>query len=157
MRVSAVRLLRDAKYPEAIAPMAPLVLDPFDDIQLEAIAAELSFFLEQDVKSKRMVGFVVEKRKSAIAAAAFDLGPLAVWPRPVPAELVTALLQAVDDENAKVRLEAIYALGVIAQAPLAADQVAAADQGAGSLRSGGPRRRRRASSAASRSARRGTR
>ena len=36
---------------------------------------------------------------------------------------MTALLQAVDDENAKVRLEAIYATGVIAQAPLAADQV----------------------------------
>jgi HEAT repeat protein len=123
IRVSAVRLLRDAKYPEAIAPLTPLVLDPFDDIQLEAIDAELSFFLEQDVKSKRMVAFVVEKRTSAMAAAAFDLGPLAVWPRPVPAELVTALLQAVDDENQKVRLEAIYALGVIAKGPLAADQV----------------------------------
>jgi HEAT repeat protein len=123
VRLSAVRLLRDAKYPEAVAPLAPLVLDPLDDVQLETIAAELSFFLEQDVKSKRMVGFVLEKRKSAVAVAAFDLGPLAVWPRPVPAELVTALLQAVDDETAKVRLEAIYALGVIAKAPLQAEQV----------------------------------
>jgi HEAT repeat protein len=124
VRLSAVRLLRDAKYPEAIEPMAPLVLDPLDDIQLETIAAELGFFLEQDVKPKKMVGFVVEKRKSGIAVAAFDLGPLAVWPRPVPAELVTALLQAVDDDNPKVRLEAIYATGVIAKAPLAADQAA---------------------------------
>jgi HEAT repeat protein len=124
MRLSAVRLLRDSKYPEAIEPMAPLVLDPLDDIQLETIAAELAFFLEQDVKPKKMVGFVVEKRKSGIAVAAFDLGPLAVWPRPVPAELVTALLQAVDDDNPKVRLEAIYATGVIAKAPLAADQAA---------------------------------
>ncbi|MEO6239306.1 MAG: HEAT repeat domain-containing protein [Vicinamibacterales bacterium] len=123
MRLSAVRLLRDAKYPEAVVPMAPLVLDPIDDVQLEAIAAELSFFLEQDVKSKKMVGFVLEKRKSVIAAAAFDFGPLAVWPRPVPAELVTALLQAVDDENAKVRLEAIYATGVIARGPLSAAQM----------------------------------
>jgi HEAT repeat protein len=123
-RISAVRLLRDAKYPEAVEPMAPLVLDPIDDIQLETIAAELSFFLEQDVKPKKMVGFVVEKRKSGIGAAAFDLGPLVVWPRRVPAELVTALLQAVDDENAKVRLDAIYAAGVIAKAPLAPDQVA---------------------------------
>jgi HEAT repeat protein len=122
-RMDAVRLLRDAKYPEAIAPMAPLVLDPIDEIQLETIGAELAFFLEQDVKSKKMVGFVVEKRKSAIAAAAFDLGPLAVWPRPVPAELVTALLQATDDENARVRLEAIYATGVIAKAPLTAEQI----------------------------------
>jgi len=118
-RLAAVRLLREAKYPEAAAPMAPLVLDPVDDIQLEAIAAELSFYLEQDVKSKRMVGFVLEKRTAAIAAAAFDLGPLVVWPRPVPAELVSALLQAVDDENPKVRLEAIYATGVIAKATLA--------------------------------------
>ena len=31
-RAAAVRLLRDAKYPEAVAPMAPLVLDPLDDI-----------------------------------------------------------------------------------------------------------------------------
>src|SRR2546425_3891537 len=68
-RLSAVRLLREAKYPEAVVPLAPLVLDPFDDIQLETMQAELSFFLDQDVKSKRMVGFVLEKRKAAIAAA----------------------------------------------------------------------------------------
>lgn len=123
VRVSAVRMLRDAKYPEAVAPLAPLVLDPIDEIQIETIGAELSFFLEQDVKSKRMVGFILEKRKSTVAAAAFDLGPLAVWPRRVPPELVTALLQAVDDETAKVRLEAIYALGVIARAPLEPGQV----------------------------------
>ena len=118
-RSAAIRLLRDAKYPEAVAPVAPLVLDPIDDIQLEAIAAELSFFLEQDVKPKKMVGFVVEKRRSAVAAAAFDLGPLVVWPRAVPPELTSSLLQAVDDDNAKVRLEAIYAAGIIAKAPLA--------------------------------------
>jgi HEAT repeat protein len=99
--------------------MAALVLDPIDDIQLEAIDAELSFFLpDQDVKSKKMIGHVIEQRKSAVALAAFDLGPLVVWPRPAPPELVSALLQAVDDENAKVRLEAIYAVGVVAIPPL---------------------------------------
>jgi len=122
-RLSAIHLLRDAKYPEAIVPIAPLVLDPLDEVQLEAIDAELSFFLEQDVRSKKMVGFVIEQRKSALALAAFELGPYAVWPRPVPAELVTNLLQAVDDESPKVRLEAIYAAGVIAKAPLAPEQV----------------------------------
>src|SRR5262249_48764595 len=56
-REAATRLLRDARYPEAIGPMAPLVLDPVDSIQLEAIDAELSFFLpDQDVKSKKMIG-----------------------------------------------------------------------------------------------------
>ena len=121
-RAAAVRLLRDAKYPEAVGPMAPLVLDPLDDIQLEAIAAELAFFIDQDVRTKKMVGFVVEQRRSGIAAGAFDLGPLAVWPRPVPPELVSALLQAIDDDNPKVRLEAIYAAGVMARAPLAPEQ-----------------------------------
>ena len=118
VRMSAIHLLRDAKYPEAVPPIAPLVMDPIDEIQIEAIAAELSFFLEQDVRSKKMVGFVVEKRSSALARAAFDLGPHAVWPRQVPPELVTALLTAVDDDNKKVRAEAIYAIGVIARAPL---------------------------------------
>jgi HEAT repeat protein len=121
-RLAAVRLLRDAKYPEAVEPMAPLVLDPLDDIQLEAIAAELAFFIDGDVRSKKMVGFVIEKRASGIAAAAFDLGPLAVEPRTAPPELVTSLLQAVDDENPKVRLEAMYATGVVATMPLTAEQ-----------------------------------
>ena len=103
IRMSAIHLLRDAKYPEAVAPIAPLVMDPVDDIQLEAIAAELSFFLDQDVRSKKMVGFVLEKRKSAIAQGAFEA--------------------AVDDDNGKVRLEAIYATGVIARAPIAAENV----------------------------------
>jgi HEAT repeat protein len=122
-RLNAIHLLRDAKYPEAVSPIAPLVADPVDEVQLEAIAAELSFFLEEDVRSKRMVGFVVEKRKSGIARGAFDLGPYAVWPRPVPTELASWLLEAVDDENAKVRLEAIYALGVLGRNPLTPEQV----------------------------------
>jgi HEAT repeat protein len=121
-RLAAVHLLRDAKYPEAIAPMAAVVLDPIDAIQLEAIAAELSFFLDQDVRTRKMVAFVVEKRSSGIAVAAFDLGPLAVWPRPAPPELLSALLQAVDDENSKVRLEAIYAFGILARPPLTPEQ-----------------------------------
>ena len=123
MRLSAIKLLRDAKYPEAVPPIAPLVADPVDEVQLEAIAAELSFFLEQDVKSKRMVGFLIEKRESALGQSAFDLGPYAVWPRTVPPELVSSLLQAVDDDNGKVRLDAIYAIGVIARGPLAAEHV----------------------------------
>jgi HEAT repeat protein len=60
-----------------------------------------------------MIGYVIEQRKSAIAMAAFDLGPLVVWPRSAPPELVSSLLQAVDDENGKVRLEAIYAVGIV--------------------------------------------
>lgn len=121
-RLDAVRLLHDAKYPEAIGPMAPLVLDPVDDIQLEAIAAELSFFVDQDIKSRRMVGFVLEKRNPLVAWTAFDLGPLALMPRKSPPELVASLLQAIDDGNPRVRVEAMYAVGVVARPPLTAEE-----------------------------------
>jgi HEAT repeat protein len=63
-------------------------------------------------------------RNPGIAPAAFELGPLAVWPRPVPPELIRGLLQALDDDNQRVRLEAIYALGTIARPPLAAEPAA---------------------------------
>ena len=116
IRVSAVRLLREAGYAEAIVPMAPLVTDPIDAIQLEAIDAELAFFLIEPVPAKKRVALVVEVRTDGRAAAAFAAGPLAVWPKIAPRELVDALLTAVDDEHKKVRLEAIYTLGVVAGA-----------------------------------------
>jgi HEAT repeat protein len=118
VRSSAVRLLRESKYPEAAGPIASLVTDPVDQVQLEAIAAELSFFLVEDIPAKKRVALFVEKRTPAQAAAAFELGPLAVWAHPVPPELVRGLLQAVDDESQKVRVEAIYTLGTIAHPPL---------------------------------------
>lgn len=121
VRLAAVKLLREAKYPEAVVPIAALVNDPLDAIQLEAIGAELSFFLVEDVPTRRRLGFLVEVRNRGGAPTAFDLGPLAVWPRPAPPEVVDALLQAVDDDNARVRLEAIYAAGVVANGPLAPD------------------------------------
>jgi HEAT repeat protein len=121
IRISAVRLLQQAGHREAIVPMAPLVTDPVNEIQLEAIGAELSFFLVEPVPAKKRVALVVEVRSSGQGGAAFQRGPLAAWPTPAPPELVSALLKAVDDENKKVRLEAIYTLGVVARGPLAGD------------------------------------
>jgi HEAT repeat protein len=113
LRISAVRLLRESRYPEAIAPMAALVNDPINDIQLEVISTQLGFFLVEDIPMKRKVAFIVEVRSGGSASRAFDMGPLAVWPKAAPPELVKSLLNAVDDENATVRLEAIYAVGVV--------------------------------------------
>jgi HEAT repeat protein len=113
LRMSAVRLLRDAKYPEALGPMVPLVNDPVNEIQLEALATELSFFLVDEIPSRRKVAFLVEVRADGQAPRAFEMGPLAAWPKRPPPELVTALLKAIDDDNGSVRLEAIYTLGVI--------------------------------------------
>jgi HEAT repeat protein len=64
------------------------------------------------------VALFVEVRNPGRASLAFELGPLAVSARDVPPELVDALLKAIDDENPKVRLEAIYTLGTIAHPPL---------------------------------------
>jgi HEAT repeat protein len=118
VRLASVQLLRESRYPEASVPIAPLINDPIDQIQLEAIWAELSFFLVHDLPSKKRVGLVVEVRNPGQAAAAFDMGPLAVERRAAPEEVIEALLKAVDDENPKVRVEAIYTVGTIASAPL---------------------------------------
>jgi HEAT repeat protein len=127
IRISAVRLLRETGYAEAISPLAAVVNDQVNDIQLAAIDAELSFFMVEPIPTKKHVALVVEVRTEGRAPTAFELGPLAVWPKAVPAELVDALLQAVDDENKKVRVEAIYTLGVIGSgAPLKMSDAAVA-------------------------------
>ena len=79
VRLAAVQLLRESKYPEAIGPMAPLVNDPVDQIQLEAIGAELSFFLVEDVPIEEAGGALSSRCAiRRIAPPAFELGPLAV-------------------------------------------------------------------------------
>src|SRR5215510_14029353 len=45
-RLKAAQMLKEAGYPEAAVPLAALVTDPADEVQLEAIAAELNIFLE---------------------------------------------------------------------------------------------------------------
>jgi HEAT repeat protein len=146
IRVSAVRLLREAGYAEAIVPIAPLVNDPIDEIQLEAIDSELAFFLVEPVPAKKRVALVLEVRSEGRAAGAFDAGRLAVWPKAAPSELVDALLTAIDDDHKKVRLEAIYTLGVVAGAsgtplsqPAAARLVKALDHYDPAVRAGAAR------------------
>lgn len=119
-RLRSVELLRESKYLEAIEPIAPLVNDPLDEIQLAAIETELSFYLVDDVNARRRMALIVEVRGAGRAESAFAAGPLAVWPRPVPPALLSSLLKAVDDESPKVRVEAIYTFGTIANPQAAA-------------------------------------
>jgi HEAT repeat protein len=122
-RMDALKLLGESRYFEAVLPIAPLVNDPIDAIQLEAIGTELSFWAVQDIRARKRVALIIETRSGAGRAEnVFNAGAMAVLPRPAPAELVDALLKAVDDENPKVRIEAIYALGSIAQETLNAEQ-----------------------------------
>jgi HEAT repeat protein len=119
VRLTAVRLLRESGYPEAIGPIAALVLDPDDDVQFEAIGAQLSFFMPEPIPARRRVGLVVERRSRSAAETAFEMGAHAALPRPVPPGLAAGLIQAIQDENPGVRFEAAYALGVIVRPPLA--------------------------------------
>ena len=107
-RMSALEMLRDSKHLEAIEPIAPLVNDPLDEIQLAAIDTELAFYLVDDVSARKRVAFIVEVRGSGRAETAFASGPLAVWPRPVPAAL---LIQALDHYDPAIRAAAARVAG----------------------------------------------
>lgn len=116
-RLKTVRMLKGAAYPEAAVPLAKAIADPADEIQLEAIAAELNIFLAEKVVPRRRRGFVVEVRSAVPAETAFSSGPLAIGSRTVPTEVLAALRNAVGDDNPRVGLEALYAFGALAPAP----------------------------------------
>src|SRR5438552_3984123 len=106
-RLKAAQMLKEAGYPESAVPLAALVTDPVDEVQLEAIAAELNIFLEERIVPRKRVGFVIEVRNQVLAESAFSSGPLAIGAKPVPSEVLTALRTASRDEQSRVALEAI--------------------------------------------------
>ena len=116
-RLRAVQLLKQAAFPEAAVPLAAAVTDSQDDIQLEAIAAELNIFLADPVVPKRRVALVVEKRSAVHAEPAFALGPAALGARTVPIEVLMALRTAARDDNPRVAIESLYAFGALAVQP----------------------------------------
>ena len=121
-RLRAVQMLKGTGYPEAAVALAPLVVDAFDEIQLEAIAAELNIFLADKVTPRRRVGLLVEVRKRIAAEPIFSAGPSAIGPTRVPHAVLTALATASRDPNARVAVEALYAFGALAGDAAAADR-----------------------------------
>ena len=121
-RLKSVEMLREAGYMEAAEPVAPLIADPDDDVQLAAIETELSLFMLSDGSRRRLGGFMTSRPKSP-GLAAFEAGPSAVKPVAVPAAIVDNLLLAIDDASERVRFEAIHALGALAKAPLTTPQI----------------------------------
>jgi HEAT repeat protein len=120
VRLRTVRMLKQAAYPEAAIPLAPLISDARDDIQLEAIAAELNIFLAEPVVPRKRIGLVIEVRQTVQAEPVFAAGPNALGPRPVPIEVITALRVAARDDNPRVAVAALYAFGVLASEPTGA-------------------------------------
>ena len=117
VRLRAVQLLKGAPYPEAALPLAPLLIDAQDEIQLEAIAAELNLFLSEPIVPKKRVALVVEVRNPVQAEPAFAAGPNALGARPVPVEVLTGLRTAARDDNPRVAIEALYAFGTLGLQP----------------------------------------
>ncbi len=124
LRLQAVRLLKGAPYPEAAVPLSKVILDPFDDAQLEAIGAELNIFLAEKVTPRRRVGLLVEVRSQIEAEPIFSVGPSAIGPNRVPADVANALATASRDPNARVAVEALYAFGALAGEVPVADRAA---------------------------------
>ena len=120
-RLRSVEMLREAGYMEAAEPIAPLIADPDDNVQLAAIETELSLFLLHDGSRARLGGLMVSRPKS-LGLAAFEGGPSMVKPVAVPSAVVDNLLIALDDANERVRFEAIHALGALAKGPLTTAQ-----------------------------------
>ncbi|MEP7307507.1 MAG: hypothetical protein ABJA98_18545 [Acidobacteriota bacterium] len=120
VRLRALRLLKDAAYPEAAVPLAGLITVADDEVQLEAVAAELNIFLVDQVVTRKHVGLVIEVRNRIAADVAFSKGPLAVGARSVPVEVLTALRTAARDDNPRVAIEALYGFGTLAAEPAGA-------------------------------------
>ena len=109
VRLRAAQRLKQVAYLEAAIPLAALVTDPQDEVQLEAIAAELNIFLAEPIVPRR--------RGAVLSEQAFSAGAFALGERPVPMEVLTALRLGARDENPRVALEALYAFGVLAAEP----------------------------------------
>lgn len=119
VRVRALRTLAASGYPEAVAAMSSLLGDPVDGIQLETINRVLDFYAIERPSGKKRVALVVEVRsKGASAEQLFDQGPFVILPRRTPPELPAGLSVAMRDQNPQVRVEATYALGIVARPPL---------------------------------------
>jgi HEAT repeat protein len=124
VRVEALRLLREAGYPEAAGPVAAIMADPLPQVQQEAILTGLSFFLIEKVSTRRRVGGIVEVRSTTVVEEAFAAGPAATRARPVPRDVIRGLLGAMSSPEPRVRVQATYALGVLARTARSSADVA---------------------------------
>ena len=71
----------------------------------------------EKIVPRRRVGLIVEKRTLIAAEAIFSSGPLTIGSGAVPMAALDALRTASRDDNPRVRLEAVYAFGVLAVEP----------------------------------------
>jgi HEAT repeat protein len=119
VRVAAMRALVQGGHPQAIEPIARLIGDPVDAVQLEAIFSVVSFYAGEQAPTRRRIGGVFEMRGSRGPEAAFLKGPYIVAPLQVPAGVPSALVAALRDDSDRVRADALYAIAIVNPAPAA--------------------------------------
>ncbi|HXD72406.1 MAG TPA: hypothetical protein VN628_01655, partial [Vicinamibacterales bacterium] len=116
VRLHSAALLRESGYVESAIPLAKLVSDPDNTVQVEAIAAELAIFTGGRGGPKRVGIVTIEDRSRPIAQQVFEEGPLVIGATPVPPTVLLVLRLAMLDDSAQVCGEAIYAFGSLAPA-----------------------------------------
>jgi HEAT repeat protein len=114
-RLRAIQIFKDADSAEAAVPIAAMLEDGDDRVQLAAIDAERSLFTTRPVLRRRKIGLVVEQR--TISGGDLAEGELALKARAVPAQLLTGLAVALRDNNLRVRADAIDLTSLIAPYP----------------------------------------
>jgi HEAT repeat protein len=105
-RINALYQLNAANYQPAAQYVAPLVTDPDDNVQFAAIDAELTFFTNRPIEPGA---------SGSRALEAFNAGPLVRSAAREPDILIDQLITATADRNARVRFDAMHAIGVIAE------------------------------------------
>lgn len=133
VKLRAVRSLKAADHPEAAVPLAQAVLDSDNDVQLEAIAAELNIFLADKVAPRKRVGFLVEVRGQLAAEPTFTAGPSKLGAHRVPLDVAMALARASTDDYIRVAVEALYAFGALAGEVASVDRPALLGQAAAAI------------------------
>jgi HEAT repeat protein len=113
-RLRAIQILKDANYIEAAAPIAVVLEDPDDRVQLAAIDAERALFTSRPLSRRKKIGFIVEVRSADPGGLALGDSQIALLPRRVPPAVLSGLTAAMRDQNPRVRLEAMYLFGLLA-------------------------------------------
>jgi len=120
VRLRSATLLKESAYVESAIPLAKLISDPDNAVQLEAIAAEVNIFTAGKAGPRRVGIITIEDRTRAAAEAVFDAGPLILGTSPVPSAVLLTLRLGTRDDSPLVSVEALYAFGALATQPVGA-------------------------------------
>lgn len=113
-RLRAIAILQDANYPDAAVPIAAVLEDPDDRVQLAAIDAERALFTSRPISRRRKIGFVVDVRSNDAGGGDVAETQLVLLPRRVPPSVFSGLTAAMRAANPKVRVEAMSVFGLLA-------------------------------------------